>query len=93
MTSIASTAVNLPAITSFDENFEQLSMNRRIELAKFEPEPIFRNTINEIKANHLKSITYIDMSVSAITLDKPSYPSEHIKSYLMPWVLLKSPVK
>ena len=42
-------------------------MNSRIEVEKFEPEPTFENTINEIKDDHLKSITSIDMNVSAIT--------------------------
>ena len=48
--------MNLSDITLFDNNLEQLIMNRRIEVAKFEPEPIFEKTINDIKDNHLKSI-------------------------------------
>ena len=36
-------------------------MNIIIEVEMFEPEPTFENTINDIKANHLKSITSIDM--------------------------------
>ena len=39
--SIASTAMNLSAITPFENNFKQLSMNNIIEVAKFEPEPTF----------------------------------------------------
>ena len=65
---IASDAMNIPAITFFDKNIEQLSMNSRIEVAKFEPEPTFEKTTNETKANILKSTTSIDMNVSAITL-------------------------
>ena len=38
---------------SFDENFEQISMNSIFKVAKFEPEPTFANTINEIIDNHL----------------------------------------
>ena len=65
-------------------------MNIRIKVEKFEPEPTFEKTINEIKTNYLKNITSIDMNVSAITLDKPSFSSENIISELMPWILLQS---
>ena len=41
-------------------------MNIIIEAEKFEYEPTIKNTINKIKANHLKSITSIDMRVSYI---------------------------
>ena len=47
-------------------------MNRRIEVAIFEPEPTFKKTIDEIKDDRLKSITCIDMNASSITLKKPS---------------------
>ena len=58
----------IPKITaSFDNNFDQLSMNNRFKATKFEPDPIFENTINEIKDNHLKSIASSDTNVSAIT--------------------------
>ena len=50
-------------------------MNSRTETEKFEPEPTFENTIHDIKASHLKSTTYIDMNLSAITLNKPSLSS------------------
>ena len=66
MKSIASAAKNISVITSFDENFEQLSMNIIMKIAKFEPEPTFENTINEIRANHLKNITSIGTNVSYI---------------------------
>ena len=69
---ISSSAMNLSSITSFDENIEQLSTNRKIEVTKFEPEPTFEKTICEIKSNQLKSITYLDMNVSAITSNKTS---------------------
>ena len=65
--SIASTATNPSAIASFDENFDPLCINNNFEAAKFEPEPIFKKTINEIKDNHLKGITSIDMNVSDVT--------------------------
>ena len=63
-------------------------MNKRIEVSEFEPEPTFEKTINDIKANHLKSITSINMNVSAITSNKPPLSSEHLKSDLIPWILL-----
>ena len=65
--------MNISAITLFDDNLEQISMNSRIEIAKFEPEPTFEKTINEIKSNHLKSINFIYINVSAINLNKPYF--------------------
>ena len=53
--------------TSFDKNFDQLSMNIRIKVAKFEPGPKFEKTINDIKDNHLKIIASATMNISAIT--------------------------
>ena len=64
---IATTAMNISTIISFDQNFKQLSMNSSIEVEKFEPEPTFENNINEIKDNHLKSIASAVMNISAIT--------------------------
>ena len=68
-------SVNLPSqfliskiTTSFDDNFDPLSMNSRIELAKFEPGPTFEKTIHDIKDNHLKSIISTTMNISSITL-------------------------
>ena len=55
---------------SFDGKFYQLSMNKKIESAKFEAEPTFENTINKTKDNNLKNITYIVMILSAIPLKK-----------------------
>ena len=62
-------SVNIPSqllisknTTSFDENFDPLSMNSRTKVAKFEPGPTFEKTINEIKDNHLKIITSIAMN-------------------------------
>ena len=69
---------------SFGENFEQLSMNIRTEAEKFELRPTFENTINEIKANHLKSLYSLDMNISTITYNEPYYSSEHLKSDIMP---------
>ena len=42
-------------------------MNRIIEEAKLEPGPTFENTINEIKYNHLQTITSVVMNLSSIT--------------------------
>ena len=80
--------MNLWAINLFDENFEQLSINIKSDEEKFEPEPTFENTINEIKDNYLKSITYISMNVSDISFNRPSSYYEHLKANLMPWILL-----
>ena len=60
--SITSADMNVSDITSFDRKMDLLSMNNSFEAAKFEPEPTFENTINEIKASHFKSITSIDMN-------------------------------
>ena len=65
-------------------------MNSRIEVAKFEPEPTFEKTINEIKYNHLKCITYMDMNVSAITSNKLRYSFENLKSNIIPCKLLQA---
>ena len=51
-----------------------------------------KNT-NEIKANHLKNITSIEMNVSDITSNKHSSYYEYLKSNLMPSIILLSPVK
>ena len=42
-------------------------MNNSFEAEKFEIEPTFENTINDIKDNHLKSINSTAMNTSAIT--------------------------
>ena len=42
-------------------------MNNSFKASKVEPEPTFENTINEIKDNHMKSITSAAMNISAIT--------------------------
>ena len=78
---------------SFNENLEHISINSRIEVAKFEPEPIFEKTIHEIRDNHLKSITSITMNLSYKTKIKPSLYSEDLKSDFMPCILLQSPGK
>ena len=91
--SISSAAMNLSAITLFDKNLEQLSTNSRIEVAKFKTEPTFEKTNNEVKDNHLKNITSIDMNISSITSNKHSLSYEHLKSDIMPWILLQSPGK
>ena len=65
---IASATMNLSPINLFDENFKQLCMNTSIEGAKFEPEPTFENTNNEIKDNYMKSISSAAVNLSAINL-------------------------
>ena len=65
-------------------------MNSIIEVSKIKPEPTFEKTTNEIKDNHLKNITSIDMNVSSITSERYSSSSEHIESDLIPWILLQS---
>ena len=90
---IASASTNPSAIKLFDENFDPLYINNIFESAKFEPEPTFGNTINEIKANNLKNITSIDMNISAITSNKTSLSYEHLEYDLMPWILPQSPEK
>ena len=47
-------------------------MKNSFEAEKFEPKPTFGKTNNEIKANHFKSISSIDMNVSSIISDNPS---------------------
>ena len=64
---IASAATNTSAITSFEYKFDPICINNIFKAEKFEPEPTFENTINEIKFNHLKGITFIDMNVPATT--------------------------
>ena len=49
--------MNPSAITSFDNNFDQLSTNSSFEAEKFAPDQKFEKTINNIKDNHLKIIT------------------------------------
>ena len=67
MKSNVSALMNISAITSFDENFKHLSINIRIEVSKFETEPIFEKNINEIKDNNLNIISSSDMNLSAMT--------------------------
>ena len=90
---IASAATNPSDITSSEETFDPFCINNSFESAKFEPEPTFENTINEIKANRLKNITSIEMNVSAITPNKPYSSSEHIKYDIITWILLQSQEK
>ena len=59
--------MNLSAITSFVEKIDPLSMNNSFESSKFESEPMFENTINQIKVNYLKIIYSTDTNTSAIT--------------------------
>ena len=67
---IASAATNPSDITSSEETFDPFCINNSFEAETFEPEPTFENTINEIKPDYLKSISSIDINVSAITSKK-----------------------
>ena len=58
--------MNISYITSFDGDFDPLSMKNIFEAEKLETEPTFENTINEIKYNHLGSIASAAMNLSAI---------------------------
>ena len=60
---IPSATTNPSDITSIEDYFDQLCINNKFESEKFEQEPTFEKNINDIKANHLKSITSIDMDV------------------------------
>ena len=48
-------------------------MNSSIELAKFEPVPIFEKNINDIKDNHLKIIASSAMNLPDITSSDKDY--------------------
>ena len=63
--------MNLSGISLFNKNIEQFSMNRKIDVSIFEPEPTFEKTIDEIKYIHLKSITNIIMNVLHILQTNP----------------------
>ena len=91
--SIASSAIDISAITLFENNIEPLSMDNRFEAEKLGPEQTFDKTINKIKDNHLKIITSFEMNLSPITSNKPSYSSGHLKYNFMPWILPLSPDK
>ena len=60
--------MNPSDITPLDDNFDPLSMNNSFEVSKFEPEPTFEKTIDDIKDNHLKSIASAATISLAITL-------------------------
>ena len=67
LNNIASAAMNLSVISPFDKTFKQLSMNISIEVSTLKPKTTFKNTINEIKYNHLKIIVSVAMNISDIT--------------------------
>ena len=64
-------------------------MNSKFESEKFNIEPIFDKTLNDIKGQHLKIITSIDMTALAIASNKSSLSCEHLKSNIVTWILLK----
>ena len=68
--------------TSFDNIFDQLSTNNSFEAEKFEPDPTFERTMNEIKNNHLKIIASSAKNPSTIaSFDKNFYPIFINKSF------------
>ena len=68
-------------------------MNSISEAEKFEPENKFKKNVDEIKADHMKSITSLDMNLSAITSKKSPLSYENNNANLMTIILLQSPVK
>ena len=54
--------------TSFDKNFDPLSMKSGIEVVKLEPGPTFETTIIDIKDNHLKINSSSTKNIPDITL-------------------------
>ena len=77
----------------FKYQFKHINMKSIFKVEKFKPETTFEKKINEIKADHMKIITSLDMDLSAITLNKPSSSSEDLNAYLMPWIILKATEK
>ena len=58
---------NISKITaSFDNNFEQIIVNRRIKATKIEPKTTLEKNLDEIKADHVKIITSLDKNISDI---------------------------
>ena len=51
---------------SFDNNFEQIIVNRRIKATKIEPKTTLEKNLDEIKADHVKIITSLDKNISDI---------------------------
>ena len=75
--------------TSFEEYFEQIGTNRESKEEKFEPKTKFEKNIDEIKADHMKIITSIDMNISAIVSKKTYYFYKHLNTNIMPRIILK----
>ena len=73
-------------LASFEERFDQISMNIIIKAEKYEPKTTFENNIDEIKYYHMKIITSVYIHISAITSNKPFLSSEHINAYSMTWI-------
>ena len=72
--------MNLSAITSFDENFDQLSMNSINEVTKFKPGQKFENNNNDIKDNYLECIASITINISANTLPEDNFKNISMNS-------------
>ena len=68
-------------------------MNNRVELAKFEIATKFEKKIDEVKSDHMKSITSLEMNLSNFPSYTPSSSSENINAYIMTQIILKSPGK
>ena len=74
---------------SFNNKFEQISINSIIEATKFKPETTFEKNIDDAKANNVKSRTSIGMNPSAITSVYPLF-YEYPNAYLVLWIVLQS---
>ena len=64
-----------------------MSVNNRVgvktKAEKFEPETTIENKIDEIKADHMKNIDFVDMKISAITSTKNASYSEELQTNLL----------
>ena len=65
-----------------------MNVKRKIESEKFKPETKIEKNIDDIKYYHMKNINSLDMTISAITLNKPYLSSDQPKADLVTWPLL-----
>ena len=81
---------------SFDDYLENMSFNNRfgrnIEAATWEIEATIEMKIDQIKADHIKTINQLDMKISSIASNKPSSYYEQPSTDLTKYPLIKSPV-
>ena len=82
---------NLP--TSVEEQYEQIIMNSIAKVGKIESETTYGKNIDEIKYDHMKIITSIEMNLPTKNSNKLYSYSEHINAGLITYILLQSPEK